>query len=93
LLRGRLLRLPPPLPGRGLAFGTGQDLLEHPDPFLGDRDDRAGDGIEIVADGGFAASRTQALFANRLYSQAHAYPITHDMPIMSTSVTRDAADG
>ena len=34
-----------------------------------------------------------SVFANRLYSQAHMYPTTHDITIMSTSVTRDAADG
>ena len=33
-----------------------------------------------------------AYLANRLYSQAHAYPTTHDMPIISTSVRRDAAE-
>ena len=36
---------------------------------------------------------THGLFANRLYSQAHTYPPPHDIPIMSTSVRSDAAEG
>ena len=37
--------------------------------------------------------RYQNVFAMRLYSQAHTYPMTHDMPTTMTNVTRDATEG
>ena len=47
----------------------------------------------LTIDFGESLILTQEFLANRLYNQAHANPTTHDMPIMSTRVTREAAEG